>query len=158
MGKSTFKEKRPFTHDCVMDRDLVIQMLKFEEEYNNSDEGQLIHKTLLNNARTSLFTIYTIHRVVLDHFDFDTSDESVETYRTIFKTYFRSPKDYDKDVINSAFYMRNNRCVFYERPELDIGDKMVNCDILTLDGKPTTLFEIIPKDFNYCFVGGFSLS
>ena len=158
MGKIPFKEKKPFTSTNVNDRDLVIQMLKFEEEYNNSEDGQLVHKTLINNPRTSLFTIYAIHRVALNHFNFDTSDESVKTYRTIFKTYFRSPKDYDKDVIESAFYMRNNKCVFYENPALKNGDKMVDCDILRLDGQPTTLFNIMPKDFEYCFVGGFSLS
>ena len=49
-----------------------------------------------------------INRIVLNYFGFDTSNESVENYRTIFRTYFKSPNDYDVEVINSVHYMREN--------------------------------------------------
>jgi hypothetical protein len=159
MGKLLFTEKKPFTNDHVKNKDLVIEMLKYEEVYNNGPEGQMLWKTKLNKPSTTLNVIYAIHRVVLNFFDFDTSDESVETYRTIFLSYYNGPHDYDKDVIGAAFYMRNNRCVFYDRPELNLGDKMPDCNILTLNGEPINLLNVLEKhDFQYAFVGGFSNS
>lgn len=158
MGRNECKIKINFSLDHVKNKDLVIEMLRFEEKYNNSKEGQLIYKTKMNNTSATFFSNETISRKVLSHFGFNTSNESLEAYYNIFRTYFKSPFDYDKDVINSSFYMRNNKCIFYTMPELVAGDKMKNCNLLTLSGDPMTLFDVLPKDFNYCFVGGFSLS
>jgi len=55
--------------------------------------------------------------------------------------------------------MRNNKCVFYTEPDLNIGDKMIDCDLLTLKNEPVKLLDIIKgHDFKYAFVGGFSSS
>jgi hypothetical protein len=160
--KHNIGTKIPFTKDHVKDKQLVIQMLKFEDRYTKTTDGQELYKSRLNLTGTTLNVIYAIHRYVLDHFDFDTSDESVETYRSIFKAYYNSPTDYDNDVLSSVFYMKANKCVYYTSQEIDVGDKLKNCNILQLDGVKTKLFNVIQKEsienFKYGFVGAFSNS
>lgn len=159
MGKSTNINLIPFTPAHVLDKELVIRMLQFEDQYGKSEEGQQYYKTELLQPQTTLNAIYATHRYVLNHFGFTTDDECVETYRTIFRTYYRSPTDYDVDVISSVFYMRGNKCVFYTRPKLTVGNKLVNCNLLNLDGSSTTLFDAVnSQQFTYCFVGAFSKS
>lgn len=149
----------PFTYDHVKDKNLVICMLQYEEEYNASESGQNLYKTELLNPHSSLDTIYAVHRVTLLKFGFDTSDFSVENYRRIFSYYYNSPTDYDADVMNASFYMRNNKLVFYTKIQPKLGDFMTNVSLLKLDGTNTTLFtELSKHEYSTCFVGGFSNS
>jgi hypothetical protein len=159
----TPKKKVGFTQDDVLNRDLVIKMLKFEEELTKSEYGQNLYKNPLNNPFVSLTVEKALNRKVLSEFGFDTSDYSVEMYRTIFKTYFHSPTDYDEEVISSVHYMRENRCVFYENEKLEIGQSIPNCPLYTLEGSETTLFECMPSIINdipitHTVFAGFSLS
>ena len=142
-----------------MDRDLVIKMLQYEDYYGKSEEGQDYFRTKLNLPNTTLNAIYALHRHVLDHFGFNTDDESVNNYRTIFQTYYNSPTDYDNDVISSVYYMKNNKCVFYQRPKPQIGDKLLNCTLLTLNGEEVMLSNIINNmNFDKLFIASFSSS
>lgn len=160
MGRTEIKKVRPFTPQDVQNRDLVIKMLKYEESFAKSEKGQSLYKNPLNRPFVSLNVEHSINRVTLDHFNFDTSDESVGNYRTIFKTYFKSPNDYDKEVINSSYYMRNNKCVFYQHPPLKLGEKIPNCELTLLDGKTkTTLYDAIAKENGkHTVFAAFSLS
>lgn len=159
MVKSKIQTTKPFRPIDLADRNLIIQMLKFEDYFGKSDDGQIFYQTDTLNPRTSLEPMYAIHRYVLSHFGFDTTDQSVDNYRKIFQTYYKSPTDYDEEVINSVYYMRANKCVFYNLPKPQIGDNLIDCNLLTLDGKPTTLITEISKlNFNKCLVGAFSNS
>ena len=156
LERNTFSE---FTKHHVMDKDLVIRMLTFENEFGISEEGQKYFKCKYLNPRTSLEPTYAIHRATLTKFEFDTSDESVKNYRSIFLNYYNSPTDYDNDVISCVYYMRNNKCVFYDKPIPQVGHQLTNCNLLNLDGSPTNLFSLINENiFNTCFIGAFSNS
>ena len=133
-----------FTENMVTQRDLVIKMLVYEEKIATSEWGQARYRNPLNKPRISLEVEYMFNRKTLSYFGFDTSDQSLQNYRTIFKTYFHSPDDYDKEVIESSYYMRNNRCVFYKGPILEVGDIIPDCSLFNLDGKTkTTLYRAI---------------
>lgn len=111
MGKIAVKLKQ-FNESDVLNRDLVIQMLEYEDK---------------------LEPIYILHRKTLTHFGFTSDTNSVTTYRTILKIYYRSPTDYDTEVINASTYMRNNRCIFYTVPIIEIGDTIPNVKVNTLN-------------------------
>lgn len=137
-------EVRPFGQDDVNNKELVIKMLEYEEAYIRSDEGQARYKDPMTRPRVSLDNEYAFNRLTLAHFGFDTSDESVAWYRRIFRTYYRSPTDYDADVINASHYMRNNRCVFYTAPELNVGDEIPDVPLYRLDGKvQTSMYDVL---------------
>lgn len=150
----------PFTLSDIMNRDLVIKMLKFEEEITKSEYGQSLYKNILNKPLISLNVEKTLNRLTLDHFNFTTDDTSVENYRTIFKTYYRSPHDYDKEVLDSVHYMRENKCVYYKNQPLKIGENIPNCSLYNLDGHTqTNLYDVIQKaNSDYTVVAAFSLS
>ena len=160
MGKYTNVSGIPFTMNNVNDKELVIQMLNYEETLTKSDYGQSLYKNTLNNPLISLTIEHAINRLVLTHFGFDTTDSNVDMYRTIFKTYYNSPDDYDKDVLNSVHYMRENKCVYYKMPLLQLGDKLPNCDLYELNGATlTNLHDVINKcNSTYTLIGAFSLS
>jgi len=150
----------PFTVQDINNKQLIIKMLNYEEEFTKSNDGQLLYHNPLNRPIVSLTIEKTIHRIVLTKFGFDTSDESVNNYRLIFKTYYKSPDDYDKDVINAVHYMRENKCAYYKSSILEIGHKIPDCTLYHLDGKNvTTLYDIINrKNANHTLLAAFSLS
>lgn len=135
---------QPFTEKHVRDRTLVIKMLQYEETQATSQWGQDRYRDPTNRVSISLDNEYAFNRKVLYHFGFDTSDESVTWYRRIFKTYFQNPYNYDKEVIESSYYMRNNRCVFYKEQPIVAGDPLPNCRLYMNDGyTETTLHNAI---------------
>jgi len=139
----------------LVNRELVIRMLQWESEFMCSTEGQARYKTPGSGQFTSLDNEYAFNRRVLREFGFTTNDRSVMNYRRIFRTYFRSPTDYDTEVINASHYMRNNRCVFYTTPEIKIGDTIPNVPLLTTnpenskENTPTTLYDAI-QNYKLC--------
>jgi hypothetical protein len=159
MGITDTGPTKPFTKESVNDRALVIQMLKYEDTLIHGDIGKQIYTNPLYKPRISLFPEHTIHRIVLTKFGFDTSDESVANYRTIFITYHKSPTEYDKEVLDSVTYMRENKCVYYTKPVIGKGDKIPNCKLYTLDGKTeTTVYDQLGSEFKYAFIASFSNS
>ena len=144
-----------FTKNHVLDRDLIISMLRYEDYIMLSKIG--IDINLEFKHQKDLSAIFTIHRLVLDKFNFTNDDDSVLLYRTIFKTYYNNPNDYDKEVINSVAYMRNNKCIFYKKRVLDIGDEYIDCPIYNLETKTTIkLSDLIDISYNYTFFAAFS--
>ena len=161
MGKSKQTKSIPFTPDNVKDKELVIKMLQYETEYATSDNGQALYKNSLNNPLVSLTVEKTLNRITLSHFGFENDDTSVETFRTIFRTYYKSPDDYDEEVINASYYMKGNKCMFYKEKDIKIGDVIPNCNLCEMDGETqTTLYDIIQKEenANYVLICGFSMS
>ena len=160
MGKTDIIAINKFEKKDVNNKDLVIEMLKYEEQITKSDYGQSMYKNMLNRPLISLTVEKSLNRLTLSKFGFDTSDENVEMYRTIFRTYFKSPSNYDKDVINSVHYMRENKCVFYKAPILEINDVSPNVilhDYISLTKQ--TLHDIMTESkANYTITAAFSLS
>jgi hypothetical protein len=150
-------EKKPyFTEKHCKNKTLVIQMLECENEYIKTQEAKQMYRSYKGNL---LYAFYSMHRYVLNHFGFNTSDKSVMNYRKIFKTYYNSYNDYDPDVINSVFYMKHNKCMFYNAPIIGIGQYIINVPLLTLYNEKTTLLDEINKiHFKYLFIGAFSMS
>lgn len=160
MGITTGGDTTPFTRDSVLNRDLVIQMLCREEEITKSQKGQDMYRNSYNNPFISLEVEKALNRMVLSEFGFTTTDEDVSQYRTIFKTYFKSPEDYDREVIGSVHYMRENKCVFYKHPRMKTGQRIPNVDLYRLDGiNKTSLYDAIghPRP-QYTLFAAFSLS
>lgn len=160
MGKRDNVHVKPFTEEDVANKQLVVEMLQFEEEFSKSSDGQDMYKNPFNNSFTSIFVEKSINRIVLDKFGFDTSDDSVEMYRTVFRSYYRAPDDYDKDVIDAVHYMRENKCMFYTTPVINVGNMLPDCVIYERDGKTqTTVHEQIKKeDSRYTVIAAFSMS
>ena len=73
MGKLEFAEKIPFTKDHINDKKLVIDMLKYENEYSGNNEYVNLCKSKLLLSRATLSVVYASHRHVLDCFNFNTS-------------------------------------------------------------------------------------
>ena len=141
MGRKKKKDTSAFTQEHVDNKDLVIQMLTYEDEFSKSDEGQEVYRREFSINKRTVEPMIAIHRIVLDHFGFDTSDSSVKNYRNIFRTYYKSPTEYDKDVMNASFYMKHNKCVFYKTPVISVGDTIPNMTILTREQKPVQVYD-----------------
>lgn len=158
MGWKNIQSYVPFTEKELNDRELILKMLKYEDSLMLSDQIIEYYKNPLNDTRKTLNAFYSTHRLVLEKFGFDTSDESVSIYRQIFSTYYKSPYEYDKEVMNAVVYMRENKCVYYTSQIINVGDKLPDCNVLKLCGKENiSLYETM-GDADYVFVGAFSTS
>ena len=147
-----------FTDEHIKDKELVMKMLKYEDSIIFSEKGKEIYSDDSFNHFTTLNAEYTIHRIVLNHFNFINNDEDVSNYRKIFKNYYKSPTEYDVDVINCVAYMRENKCVFYTEKDYIIGDTFEDVSILTTDKNEVNILDKINKEDNYTFIGSFSRS
>jgi len=150
---------RPFTESDIKNRELVLKMLKYEDEIIHGDIGKSIYENESYEHFSSLETMYIMHRITLNAFGFKTNDDDIQNYRKIFKNYYNSPTDYDKEVIESVTYMRENKCIYYTGKNYEVGDVFENVELYDLTGKnKVNLFDKInPKD-NYTIVGAFSNS
>lgn len=167
MGIQT-KDLKPFTKNDVENKQLVMQMLKYEEQLAKSDTGRELYGNLSNKPLVGLNVELILNRLTLAHFGFSSDNESVDFFRTIFKTYYKSHTaengniviDYDADVINSSYYMRNNKQKFYKSRVLSIGEKIPDCVLYKPNGTDTvSLYDTICKtNAKYTFIGSFSLS
>jgi hypothetical protein len=79
---------------------------------------------------TNLDTYFIFHRMTLAAHGFSTTDDDVKTYRTIFSNYYAGPQDYDAEVLGSVCYMRENKCVYYTAPPINVGDAAIDVDLL----------------------------
>jgi hypothetical protein len=150
-------EKKKFTEDTLTKRELIIDMLKYEDSLIKGKTGEEIYKNPSYKTTQTFDAENAIIRLVLDKFHFETNDDDIKNYNKIFKTYHRSPTDYDSEVVNSVAYMRENRCVYYTSPEIKIGDTIEDCKIYDIDGTETSIKESL-GEFEYAFIAGFSNS
>jgi hypothetical protein len=159
MGKIEYIETKPFTKTDLHNKDLIMKMLKYEDTLIHGITGKEMYNNDYYMPRCSLNPEYALNRMTLTKFGFDTSDESVDNYRSIFRTYHKSAVDYDKEVMSCVTYMRENKCVYYTSPIINVGDKIPDCTVYKLNGKDQiTLFDKLGSDFKYAFVAAFSTS
>lgn len=150
---------RKFTNEIIFNRDLIIEMLKYEDKVIHGDLGKKIYNDNSYEHYTTHEAMYAIHRIVLSEFGFNTTDEDVKNYRKIFQSYYTSPQVYDKEVMNSVSYMRENKCLYYTGVDYVIGDTFEDVKLYDLSGKESiSLFDRIKNDDKYTFVGAFSTS
>lgn len=157
MGK--INKLKPFLQEHIQDKSLILEMLKYENSLILGETG----KEIFNNESYILFsdleTTYIFHRLTLNHFMFNSNDSDVENYRKIFGYYYKSPTDYDGDIMSSVVYMRENRCIYYKEPRLEKEDYIPNIELYKLDGETkTNLYDQINKNNNYTIIGAFSNS
>jgi len=161
MGK--FNENllyRPFTTEDIKNKELILKLLRFEDEYYLSSLGQNIMADKGKNNLFSLDGCKTIQRIVLNNFGFTSTDNDITLYRTIFHNYYKSPTNFDKDILYSVYYMRENRLLYYTTPILEIGDIAPDCKLLELDScNETSLYDILKEEpIRNTIVCAFSLS
>ncbi len=150
-------EKKSFTEETIKDRELIIKMLRYEDTIFLGDYGKSLFFTD-GSTLDSMEPYFMIHRKVLDQFDFTTTDDDVKNYRKIFSYYYKSPTNYDKDVISAVAYMRENKCIYYTTPVINIGDTLPDVQLLSLDGNKTNLLDHVDNNNKYTFIGAFSNS
>ena len=160
------KRLKDFTSRHLVDRDLIIKMLKYEDSIILSPVGIEIRKLYPDGLDSDII----INKITLNNFDFKRDHKSLQNYRKIFRTYYKSPSEYDKEVMDSVAYMRENKCVFYKLPEPQIGEVLPNCDIYKLNdsfekiSSATSIYDEIKNIYKYgdnpkhIFVSGFSNS
>ena len=154
-------ERRPFTAEDIANRTRIIQMLKYEDSLFLGPEGKRLFGDNTFHHTTDLETYYTFHRATLAAFGFSATDADVAKYREIFRNYYNGPHDYDAEVLRSVCYMRENKCVYYDAPLINIGDTLPDSELLTLSNKSTTLhgeLASLPPSVKHVFVGAFSNS
>ena len=147
-----------FTKEHVANKILVITMLQYEDSIIKGDIGKSIYEDTSFEHFSSLEPMYVIHRIVLNNFNFETDEDDVNNYRKIFAHYYKSPTDYDEEVINSVAYMRENKCVFYTNKDFNIQDTFENIYLHDLNKNKVSLFDKINKEDNYTLIGAFSNS
>lgn len=157
-----------FTSEHVMDKSLVIAMLRDEDAIMHSDQAMDMYANPQNFPRESLTVEHAIHRMVLRRFGFMDDDPSVLTYRTICRTYYRGPHDYDPDVLGAVTYMRENKILYYTEPPLRVGDEVDTLlsdtpvvDFMSDSGSSTSIADVVAQhtkggDWEHLFIGGFS--
>jgi hypothetical protein len=152
-------EGKSFTKDDILNKDLIIKMLKYEDQLYFSNLGQQIMINHGNNI-TSNNGSKTIQRMTLNYFGFNSMDSDLDNYRTIFHNYYISPIEYDKDVLSSVYYMRENRLLYYKTKKINVNELIPDVSIFKLDGKTkTSLYAIIKENqYNKCIIASFSMS
>jgi hypothetical protein len=155
MGVIKIKYKN-FTFNDIKNKELILQMLKFEDELYLSDKGQEIMIDHGNNITNNLGS-KAIQRLTLNNFGYLSDDENLSIYRKIFSYYYNSPKEYDEDILKSVYYMRENRILYYKEKSITIKSKIPNINIYKSDGK--TLTDIYTNlNSKFSLIAAFSMS
>jgi hypothetical protein len=149
----------PFDISIIKNKELILNMLKHEDELFLSEEGQNFLNEYGNNI-TSLEGSKSIQRQILNNFGFESQDSDLKNYRSIFDNYYNSSKDYDADILNSVYYMRENRCLYYKSEPLKINQEIPNVDVYGLDGETINDLHLVIKSKKYdkTILAAFSLS
>jgi hypothetical protein len=148
-----------FEKTHIKDRDLILRMLKYEDELFLSNEGQnFLHQYGMNT--TSLEGSKSIQRKTLNNFGFESTEQDLKKYRTIFQHYYKSSFDYDSDILNSVYYMRENKCLYYKTKPIELGIQIPNTNVYGLDGiTQYDLHQLIrSKNYSKTILAAFSLS
>lgn len=157
MGKQSDGLK-PFTIDDLYNRKLMLEMLRKEDELFMSKLGQE-HLTQ-HGGLTSLEGNKVLQRDILNRFGYLADDDSLRLYRSVIHVYYKSPQEYDREIMNSVVYLRENRLLYYDTMKPRIGQKYVDVDLLTLDGTETVKLSSLmpPKPKTKLLVASFSTS
>ena len=158
-----------FTTAHLNDKQLMVQMLQYEDSIIHSEFGQDIYRNKFNESLTSLTPQRIIQRIVLKHFGFTNTEVDIELYRQVFKTYYKSPTNYDADIMSAVTYLRENLCLYYTTSPLVIGDVVPNVNIYSIHDVSTMvdLYSILENQndekridnrINYTMICSFSSS
>lgn len=151
--------RRPFTVAELRDRPMVLKLLRFEDALMLGPESAKIYNDPSIPHLTSLETFYILHRATLAAHGFNTTDEDVANYRKIFSHYYNGPHDYDAEVLGAVAYMRENKCVYYKSPPINVGEKAPDVPLQTITGIHTSLYKVLAENHHeHVFVGAFSNS
>lgn len=156
----------PFTAEHVKNRELIMKMLAHEDTIIHSDVATQIYRNPTYGGYQTLETVYITHRMTLTAFNFCNTDEDVKMYRTIFRNYYRSPTEYDKEVLDKVTYMRENKCVYYTGKDYNIGDTFHDVPVWDITGtQQLSVVNILQNQrttegepYLYTFIGAFSNS
>lgn len=150
-------EVMPFTQANLQDKSLILDMLKAEDKLFFSSHGQehlQSHGSIYNTESGKV-----IQREILKQYGFSTDDDSLKTYRLIIQEYYRSPTDYDKEVLDSVVYLRENKLLYYTTPKILVGKEYKDAELKTLDNIDITLSQIVGTCLKpYLLCAAFSLS
>lgn len=148
-----------FGQTQILNKELILKMLKYEDKLFLSDSGQKFLNEYGNNT-TSLEGSKSIQRRTLNNFGFESTDLDLNNYRKIFHHYYNDSENYDLDILNSVYYMRENRCLYYKSPPLKKNQIIPNLNIFGLDGLTHyDLHQLIKsKNYDKTFLAAFSLS
>jgi len=145
---------RPFTQEDLHNRELVLKMLRAEDQLFMSELGQ---EHLTNHGGLySLEGNKVLQREILKQHGFTYDDDSLHYYRSVIHEYYNSPTDYDEDVMNSVVYLRENRLLYYTTPKPQPGDSFIDVDLLTLNKNKVKLSSLLTKPRT--LVAAFSVS
>jgi len=148
MGKLEASLKE-FTEQHILDKPFVLKMLQYEDQLYLSDKGQEIVGSVGMHNISSLEGGKTIQRQTLRHFGFDPSSQNLKRYRTIFHHYYISSTDYDKDILQSVYYLRANRCLYYTTPYLKLGDHIPDVPLYDMtNNKETSVYSVLSSNKN----------
>lgn len=148
-----------FDETHIGDKNLILKMLKYEDELFLSEQGQQFLADYGKNTK-SLEGSKSIQRITLNNFGFKSTEQDLKKYRTIFHHYYKSSLDYDPDILNSVYYMRENKCLYYKTKPLELGVQIPNVNIYGLDGiTEYDLHQLIrSKNYSKTILAAFSLS
>jgi hypothetical protein len=148
-----------FNETHIMNKELILKMLKYEDELFLGNNGQQFLADYGENT-TSLEGSKSIQRMTLNNFGFGSTEEDLKKYRTIFHHYYKNSLDYDSDILNSVYYMRENKCLYYKTKPIELGIQIPNTNVYGLDG--TTQYDlhqlIRSKNYSKTILAAFSLS
>lgn len=147
-----------FTIEHLDNRDLIIRMLKHEDSIILGDIGRTIFEDTSYEHFSSLEGMHTIHRIVLNDFNFINDDTAVQIYKKIFLKYYKSPTDYDLEVLESVTYMRNNKSVYYTNSDYNVGDTFKSVLVNDINENIINMIDKINSKDKYTIIGGFSTS
>lgn len=146
----------PFTQQHLKDRKLMLSLLKQEDDLFLSDLGQN-HMTL-HGGLYSLENNKALQRKVLLDNGFQTDDTSLKNYRSVIHHYYHSATDYDKEIMNSVVYLRENRLLYYTTPKPQAGDHLIDLDVLDLTGNHKVTLSSLISQKPYTILAAFSTS
>lgn len=143
----------------IMNKELILKMLRYEDKLFLSNDGQKFLADYGENT-TSLEGSKSIQRMTLNNFGFESREEDLNKYRTIFHHYYKSSLDYDSDILNSVYYMRENKCLYYKSKPIELGIQIPNTNVYGLDGiTQYDLHQLIrSKNYSKTILAAFSLS
>jgi hypothetical protein len=133
-------------------------MLKHEDSIILGDIGKTIFEDTSYEHYSSLEGMHSIHRIVLHDFNFQNDDEAVQNYKKIFSKYYKSPTDFDEEVLQSVTYMRENKSVYYTTLDYNVGDTFKPIAVYDVSENLINLMDKINPQDRYTFIGGFSTS
>lgn len=148
-----------FDETHIGDKNLILKMLKYEDELFLSEQGQQFLADYGKNTK-SLEGSKSIQRITLNNFGFESTEQDLKKYRTIFHHYYKSSLDYDPDILNSVYYMRENKCLYYKTKPIELGIQIPNVNVYGLNGiTKYDLHQLIrSKNYSKTILAAFSLS